>query len=53
MGLQAGHLEDRYHAQIILLLLFTVKIFCIFLQINFSKNLLVFLRSDVRKSGGI
>ena len=51
MGLQTGHLEDKYHAQIIVLLLFTVKIFCIFLQISFSKNLFffVFWRKKIRR----
>ena len=53
MDLQTGHLEDRYHARIILLLLFIMKVFCIFWQINFSKKLEFFLRSGVRKSGGI
>ena len=32
MDLQTGHLEDRYHARIILLLLFTMKAFCIFFR---------------------
>ena len=41
MDLQTGHLEDKHHVQIILLLLFTMKFFCFF------------LRSGVRKSGGI
>ena len=38
MDLQTGHLEDRDHARIILLL-FTMKFFCIFFRINFSKKL--------------
>ena len=43
MDLQTGHLEDRYHGRIILLLLsFTTKIFCIFFRINFSKKLYFF-----------
>ena len=43
MDLQTGHLEDRDHAQIfLLLLLFTTKFFCVFFQINFSKKLYVF-----------
>ena len=34
-----GHLEDRYHAQIILLLLFNMKFFFLYyLQISFSKK---------------
>ena len=43
MDLQTGHLEDRYHARIILSL-FTMKFFCIFFQINFSKKVLFFMR---------
>ena len=43
MALQTGHLEDRYYARIILLLLlFTMKFFCIFFQISFSKKLYFF-----------
>ena len=38
MDLQTSHLEDRYHARIILLLLFTIKLFCIFFRINFSEK---------------
>ena len=41
MELQTGHLDDRYHPQIILLL-FTLKFFCIFFRINFSKKLYFF-----------
>ena len=52
MDLQTGHLEERYHARIILLLLLTMKIFCIFLLIRFSKKK-YFFRSGVGKSGGI
>ena len=52
MDLQTGHLEDRYHARIILLLLFTMKFFCIFSKLIFQK-IVFFLRSGVRKSGGI
>ena len=39
MDMQTSHLEDRYHARNILLLLFTMKSFCIFSRINFSKKL--------------
>ena len=42
MDLQTSHLENRYHARIILLLLFIVKFFCIFFQINFKKKLYFF-----------
>ena len=54
MDLQTGHLEDRYHVRIILLLLFSMKVLSIFFRANFSQKLcLFFLRSGVRKSGGI
>ena len=55
MDLQTGHLEDRYHARIILLL-FTMKLIYIFSESVFPKNCFVFvfvLLSAVRKSGGI
>ena len=42
MDLQTSHLENRYHARVILLLLFTMKVFRIFFQINFSKKLYLF-----------
>ena len=42
MDLQTSHLEDRYHARIILLLLFTIKLSCIFFRINFSEKLYFF-----------
>ena len=32
MDLKNGHLEDKYHARMILLLLFTMKCFCIFFR---------------------
>ena len=38
MDLQTGHLEDRYHVQIILLWLFTVKFFCIFFPNKFFQK---------------
>ena len=47
--LQTVHLEDRYHMQIILLLLFTIKFSCIFFQINFSKNFFAFWRKKIRR----
>ena len=53
MDLQTSHLEDRYHARIISLLLFTIKLFCIFFRINFSEKKIFFLRIVARKSGGI
>ena len=52
MDLQTGHLEDRDHAQIfLLLLLFTMKFFSVFFRINFSKKLYVFAfwRKKVKK----
>ena len=43
MDLQTGHLADRYHAQIILLLLCTMKLFLyFFFWISFSKKLFFF-----------
>ena len=42
MDLQTGHLEDRYHARIILLLLFTLKFFCIISESIFPKNCFFF-----------
>ena len=42
MDLQTGHLEDRYHAQIILLLLFTMRFFCIFFRDNFPPKMYFF-----------
>ena len=48
MNQQTGHLKDRYHAQIILLLLCTMKLFCIFFANQFFKN--IFLRSGVSES---
>ena len=53
MDLQTGHLEDKYHARIILLLLFTVKFFCIFFLSQFFQKIGIFLRSGERKLGGI
>ena len=52
MDLQTGHLEDRYHARIILLL-FIRKIFCIFFPSQCFQKIVFFLRSGVRKLGGI
>ena len=46
MDLQTGHLGDRYHARIILLLLFTMK----FLS-QFFQKYVCFLRSGVQKPG--
>ena len=40
MDLQTGHLADRYHAQIILLLLYTMKFFVFFSETNFPKSYL-------------
>ena len=51
MDLQTGHLEEKYHASVMSLLLFTMKFYCIFFRIKFSKKLFFFLRSGVRKSG--
>ena len=47
-----GRLEDIYHTLIILLLLFTMKFFCIFFRTIFPKKC-IFLCSGVKKSGGI
>ena len=52
MDLQTGQPEDRYHARIILLLLYTMKLFALFSESKFSK-ILYFLRSGVGKSGHI
>ena len=38
MDLQIGHLEDRYNARIILLLLCTMKSFCIFFPNQFFQK---------------
>ena len=38
MDLQTIHLEDMYHVQIILLLLFTMKFFGIFIRINLYRS---------------
>ena len=49
---ETGQLEDKYHAPIMSLLLFTMNFYCIFFRIKFSKKLFVcFLHSGVRKSG--
>ena len=40
MDLQTGHLADRYHAQIILLLLYTMKFFVFFSETIFPKSYL-------------
>ena len=40
--LQTGHLEDRYHARVILSLLYTMKFFCIFLLNQFFQKILFF-----------
>ena len=42
MDLQTGHLEDRYHARIILLLLFFMKFFCIFFPNQFFQKTVFF-----------
>ena len=42
MDLKTGHLEERCHARIILLSLFTMKTFCILFQLNFSLFFLLF-----------
>ena len=42
MDLEIGHLEERYHAQIILLLLFTMKIFVLFSESILPKNCIFF-----------
>ena len=39
MDLQTGQLEDSYHARIILLLLFIMKVFCIFFRVIFPQKL--------------
>ena len=51
MDLQTGHLEDKYQARIIVLLLFTMRIFCIFFQINFSIFFFfsIFWRKNIRR----
>ena len=51
MDLQTGHLEDRYNARIVLLLLFTTNFFPIFYRINFSKKLYIFAlwRNKIRR----
>ena len=51
MDLQTGHLEDRYNARIVLLLLFTTNFFSIFYRINFSKKLYIFAlwRNKIRR----
>ena len=52
MDLQTGHLEDKYHAHItLLLLLFTMKFFCKFIRNNFSKKFyfFAFWRKKIRK----
>ena len=51
MDLRTGHLEDRYPAQAFLLLLFTMKIFCIFFRVNFSKKMyfFAFWRKKIRR----
>ena len=48
MDLQTGHLEDRYHVQIVLLLLFSVTFFCVFSESNFPK-LFIFLAFGHKK----
>ena len=50
MDLQTGHLEDRYHAQI-LLLLFTMKFFIFFSESIFPKNCIgfAFSRQKIRR----
>ena len=51
MDLQTSHLEDRYHARIILLLLFTMKFFYIFPELIFTKNCIfsAFVRQKIRR----
>ena len=51
MDLQTGHLEDRYHTRIILLLLFTMKFFCIFSESIFPKKCIFFAfwRKKIRR----
>ena len=53
IDLQTGHLEEREHARIILLLLSTMKFFVFFPNQFFSKIIFSFFRYDVRKSRGI
>ena len=53
IDLQTGHLEEREHARIILLLLSTMKFFVFFPNQFFAKIIFSFFRYDVRKSGGI
>ena len=53
MDLQTSYLEERYHARIILLLLFTMRVFCIFFPNQFFQKIVFFLRLFVRKSRDI
>ena len=48
MDLKNGHLEDKYHARMILLLLFTMKCFCIFFR-NFFFFFLTFWHKKIRR----
>ena len=52
MDLQTGHLEDRYHARIIFIIIY-YEVFSYFFPNQFFQKIVSFLRSGVRKSGGI
>ena len=49
MDLKNGHLEDKYHARMILLLLFTMKCFCIFFRNFFFFFFLTFWHKKIRR----